>query len=122
MTDGETSVEHLIHECKTIEESSLYNAQAHFSLSDNAENKARALLIVPSAVAGVCGILTAVGLPAWIGALSAVGGFLTAVASGLGVDRIPTAHRIAANQWTALRQEARSLHEAYAKELTHSQL
>jgi hypothetical protein len=47
----------------------------------------RLLLILPSAVAGVCGIVTAVGGPPWVGALSAVCGFLTAVASGLGVDK-----------------------------------
>ena len=38
------------------------------------------------------------------------------------MDQAATVHRIAANQWTALREEARFLHETYAKELPHPQL
>jgi hypothetical protein len=121
----DNNIDHLIAECKTVAENSLYNAQAHYELADiikrRAEKKARWLVIVPSAVAGVAGVLTAVGLPVWIGAFSAVGGFLASVYSAFGETESPTKHRIAANQWTSLRHEARALSETYFKELPHEQ-
>src|ERR1035437_6658346 len=83
--------------------------------------KARWLVIVPSAIAGIAGVLTAVGLPVWIGAFSAVGGFLAAVYSAFGESESPIRHRLAANQWTSLRHEARALSETYSKELPHEQ-
>jgi hypothetical protein len=115
-------MEKLIQECKTVEENSLYNAQAHYVLAHTKEKRGRWLLILPSVVAGVCGLLTAVGLPPWLGAGAAVGGFFVAVATILGVDKEPTAHRNAACQWTALRHEARALHETFAIELPRPQL
>jgi hypothetical protein len=119
------NMDHLIAECQTVAENSLYNAQTHFELADiikrRAEKKARWLVIVPSAVAGIAGVLTAVGLPAWVGAFSAVGGFLAAVYSAFGESESPVRHRLAANQWTSLRHEARALSETYFKELPHEQ-
>jgi len=112
----------LIAECKTVEENSLYNAQAHYILANTKEKHGRWLLIVPSAIAGLCGLLTAIGLPPWLGAFSAVGGLFVTVSTILGVDKAPTAHRNAACQWTALRHEARSLSETFATELPHEQL
>ena len=121
MTSDSVNLTNLARESQTVAENSLYNAQAHFALADSKERTARIMLIVPSAVAGVCGLLTAVGLPSWLGAFSAVGGFFVTVATILGVDKQPTAHRNAACQWTALHHEARSLHETYSTELPHEQ-
>lgn len=117
--------DHLITECKTVAENSLYNAQAHYEVADivkrRVQRKARWLVIVPSAVAGIAGVLTAVGLPVWIGAFSAVGGFLASVYSAFGESESPIKHCLAANQWTSLRHEARALSETYFKELPHEQ-
>jgi hypothetical protein len=121
VNEGGRIPDHLVKECQTVAENSLYNAQAHFCLADRSETKARWMLIAPSAIAGICGILTAVGLPTWLGAFSAIGGFFAVVATALGVDRAPTVHRLAANQWTSLRHDARSLSETYFKELPHEQ-
>jgi hypothetical protein len=119
------NMDHLIAECQTVAENSLYNAQTHYELADiikrRAERKARWLVIVPSAIAGIAGVLTAGGLPVWIGAFSAVGGFLAAVYSAFGESESPIRHRLAANQWTSLRHEARALSETYSKELPHEQ-
>ena len=125
MSDSENDLAKLAEECKTVAENCLYNAQAHYELAvivkKRVAKKALWLVIVPSAIAGVAGVLTAVGLPAWIGAFSAGGGFLASVYSAFGGEQSGTAHRIAANQWTALRHEARSLHETYFSELPHQQ-
>jgi hypothetical protein len=104
-----------------VAENSLYNAQAHFVLADSKEKQGTWLLIVPSIVAGICGLLTALGLPQWLGAFSAAGGLVATVAAALGIDRMPTIHRNAASQWTALRHEARSLNQTMFQELPHEQ-
>jgi hypothetical protein len=121
MSTGASDLSNLLQECETVAENSLYNAQAHFALADSKEKQALWLLVLPSFVAGICGILTAVGLPHWLGAFSAAGGLVATVAGVLGIDRQPTAHRNAASQWTALRHEARSLHQTMFKELPPDQ-
>ena len=121
MTEGADSLSNLLQECETVAENSLYNAQAHFFLADSKERLGVWLLIVPSIIAGICGLLTAVGLPSWLGAFSAAGGLVATVAGALGIYKQPTAHRNAASQWTALRHEARSLHQTFFRELPRAQ-
>jgi hypothetical protein len=121
MSNATSDVSNLLQECETVAENSLYNAQAHFFLADSKEKQALWLLVVPSFVAGICGLLTALSLPQWLGAFSAAGGLVATVASVLGIDKQPTVHRNAASQWTALRHEARSLHQTMFKELPRDQ-
>jgi hypothetical protein len=121
MSNGANDVSSLLQECEAVAENSLYNAQAHFFLADSKETQARWLLVVPSFVAGICGLLTALGLPQWLGAFSAAGGLIATVVGVLGIDKQPTVHRNAASQWTALRREASSLHQTYFKELPRDQ-
>jgi hypothetical protein len=121
MSHDPSDLGNLLQECETVAENSMYNAEAHYSLADSKERQGLWLLVLPSFVAAVCGLLTAVGLPRWLGALSAAGGFVATVAGALGIDRQPTAHRNAASQWTALRHEARALHQTLFKELAREQ-
>jgi hypothetical protein len=121
MSSGSNDASNLLQECETVAENSLYNAQAHLFLADSKEKQALLLLVVPSFVAGICGLLTAVGLPQWLGAVSAAGGLVATVAGVLGIDKQPTLHRNAASQWTALRHEARSLYQTMFKELPQDQ-
>lgn len=118
---SEADFANLLHECETVAENSLFNAQANYILANSKERQGRWLLVAPSILAGICGLLTAVGLPSWLGALSAAGGLVAGVAAALGIDKQPTAHRNAASQWTALRHEARSLHQTFFRELPHEQ-
>lgn len=118
---SEVDIANLLHECQTVAENSLTNAQAHYILADSKERQGRWLLIAPSILAGLCGLLTAVGLASWLGAVSAAGGLVAGVAAALGIDKQPTAHRNAASQWTALRHEARSLHQTFFRELPREQ-
>lgn len=121
MTEISNGVANLLHECETVAENSLYNAQAHYFLADSKERQAMWLLVVPSITAGICGLFTALGLPHWLGAFSAAGGLIATVAGVLGIDKQPTVHRNAASQWTALRHEARSLHQTMFRELPREQ-
>jgi len=114
-------VQHLINECKIVEENCLYTSQAHFVMADKAEFQARLFLIVPSCVAAISGILTAIGLPAWIGSFAAVSGLVTGLATAFGVDRKASSHKQAGNVLTALRHEARALYESYWREIPREQ-
>ncbi|MCL4516329.1 MAG: SLATT domain-containing protein [Firmicutes bacterium] len=122
MGDQENANQHLLEECQTVAENCLYTAQARFILADKANFWNRLLLIVPSCIAAIGGILTSLGLPGWIGAFAAISGVVTALAAALGVDQKAMLNKQAANLMTALRHEARALHETYWRELTHEQL
>jgi bifunctional pyridoxal-dependent enzyme with beta-cystathionase and maltose regulon repressor activities len=104
----------LLDECRTIEEGARYTAQTHFEMANGCWKKNRlVLLIIPSAVGGLVGLLTAVKiLPESAGgATSAALGLIAAVAAYLGVDRDESAHKMAGNHLTALRHEARETFE-----------
>jgi hypothetical protein len=122
MNSSPDSIQHLMNECKIVEENCLYTSQAHFAMADKAEFQARLFLIVPSCVAAISGILTAIGFPAWIGSFAAVSGLITGLASAFGMDRKTGAHKQAGNALTALRHEARALHESYWHEISREQL
>ena len=121
MSNDPSDLSNLLQECDTVAQNSLYNAQANFLMADYKEKQALWLLVAPSLIAGICGLLAAVGLPHWLGAFSAAGGLVATVAGVLGVDRQPTAHRNAASQWTSLRHEARSLFQTMFRELPRDQ-
>lgn len=122
MNTASANTTNLLKECRTVAENCLYNAQAHFALAASREKQVRWLILVPSIITSVCGVLTALGLPRWIGVLSAGGGLVVSIATSLGVEKGPAVHKKAAALWTALRHEARSLCETYFAELTRDQL
>ncbi len=122
MDNTSDSIQHLLDECKILEENCLYTSQAHFEMATKAETQARMFLIIPSCIAALSGILTAIGLPAWIGSFAAVSGLITGLSSVFGIDRKANSHKQAANALTALRHEARALYEAYWREISREQL
>jgi hypothetical protein len=121
MGEFTSDTDYLVRECETVATNSLYNAESHYTLAEIKERKGLWLIVIPSAVAGICSLLVAIGLPTALGALGAGGGLVATVAGILGVDRQPTVHRLAGSQWTALRHEARSLSQGMFKELPHQQ-
>lgn len=121
MNVSPNNIQHLINECKIVEENCLYTSQAHFVMADKAEFQARLFLILPSCIGAISGILTAIGFPTWIGSFAAVSGLITGLASAFGVDKKAGSHKQAGNVLTALRHEARALHESYWREIPHEQ-
>ena len=110
--------QHLFDECKTIEENSLYTAQAHYVLAESESKKKWIAIFIPSLLSGLAGALVAMGLPTWIGIIGALLGAVAAIASSLGVDQGVHSHINAGNIMTSLRHEARQLHEVFYKELS----
>ena len=120
MCDEKTQA--ILDECKTIEENCLYTAQTHFVMAGKAGRMAALLLIIPSIVASLAGILTAMGLPGWIGAFAAIAGVVTGVATYCGIGRNKVDHAAAGNLLTCLRHEARAIHETYWRGMLYEQL
>jgi hypothetical protein len=85
----------------------LYNSQAYFEASKRLARTARLLVFFPAILAAVAGFLVAVGLPQWIGAVSAVAGAMSATASYLGADRKAAAYTRTAQLFTQLRHDVR---------------
>lgn len=121
MDEPEQSQQYLLNECKTVAENCLYNAQAHFEIAARARYLSCAFLIAPACLAALSGFLVAIGVFSSfnrvMGAATAVFASIATVASSLGVDRRVELHNQAANLLTALRHEARALHETYVHEL-----
>lgn len=122
LEESPIEIQHLLSECRTIFENCRYVAETQYIIAQEAEQQARLLLIVPSIIAAFCGILTAVGLPNWIGAFGAAASLVVGVAAALGIDKSAMQHNISGKQLTALKHEARFLFESYWKEISREQL
>lgn len=112
----------LNREVERLEESCLHLAQAQFESATRKGARGRTwLVLIPGVVTAIVGVAVAVGGPAALGALAALAGITTAVASFLGVDRDASAHELAGKVLTGLRHEARFLREATALGLSDDQ-
>jgi len=115
--------EHLLAECKKIEENCLYTAQTHFEMASDKGKRAKAwLVLLPSIVSASSGLAVAIGAPGWIGAFAAVSGVVSGVATFLGVGKESSAHETAGKRPTQSRDEARVLGETYSRDLSAQQL
>ena len=122
MTIPNDDIQHLIDECKTVEENCLYTAQAHYIIAQRENVKKWVLIVSPACLSGLAGALVACGLPAWIGVIGAVLGGISGVAAALGVDRDAIQHITAGHILTSLRHEARQIYEVFSHEYAHAEL
>jgi hypothetical protein len=107
MTLQTKDVQPYVDELDRLYIDALYGAQTQFEASKRLARHARMLILFPSSLAAIAGFLVAVGLPPWIGAVSAVAGVMSATASYLGADRKPAAYLRTAQRFTELRHEVR---------------
>ena len=115
-------VEHLLDECRTIDENCLYTGQTHFIMADSSQKKARLMILIPSLIAVASGAIAAVFSLGWAGGMASGAAGFASLASVLGVDRNAISHRSAGNLLTSLRHEVRALHESFWKEMSREQL
>lgn len=119
----EGKINGLKEECKQIEQDCLYTAQAHFVLAERYEKRMRRYIIWPAAAAAVFSLVSTIW-PDKLGPAGYVATLLSglaAISAGLGMERAVSAHKQAANLLTALRHEARRLHETWSTDLTPEQ-
>jgi hypothetical protein len=114
--------DHLLAACRRIEENCLYTGQTHFAMASQKSKRAKGwLVLLPSAVSSLSGLIVALGAPGWVGAFAAVSGVVSGVATFLGVDKDVNAHENAGKLLTQLRHEAGALCDTYSPDLPQEQ-
>jgi len=124
----------LINECKTIAENCLYTAQAHFETARSRDGLRIWVIVLPACFAALAALVAFVHPDIWpskahnellkatCDAIAVLSSTMTAVAVFVGVDRQAAGHVQAGNAFTALRHDARALHETFSPNLSPSQL
>lgn len=105
--------EKYIDECKAIQQNCTYTAEAHHQMALSAKNKGTWLEIVPAVAAALSATLVAAGLASTqILPFTIVTSVISAVAAVLNPNKTYQEHLSAARNFTALKHDARFLHEA----------
>jgi len=119
MTDRKN--EHLITECKWIEEDCMYNAETHYQIAASAKKTAFCIKFIPAVLAALSGILILSGVSIIVAWLSVLSGFILAIASVLDPDRNKNDHIKTAKDYTVLKHDSRALYQAFAQEMGSSE-
>jgi hypothetical protein len=82
-----------------------YNAQTYFEAAKRAELWGKTIVLVPALVAGVSGVLVALGVGKEWGVASAIAGVIAATASFLGAERKAPSYRESARRYTQLKHK-----------------
>jgi len=109
--------DHLIDECRRIEDDSKYCAEAHYIIAADAERVSFWVKFIPALAAAVSGIALLSGAPNWVAWFSVISGVAFAVESIIGPEKRREEHSQAGKSYTALKHESRSLYQTFYKEI-----
>ena len=109
--------EHLITECKRIEEDSEYTAETHYGIAADADKVSFWVKFVPAAAAAGSGVALLSGAPNWVAWFSVISGVAFALQSILNPDKKREEHSQAGKLYTSLKHESRSLYQTFYKEM-----
>jgi hypothetical protein len=108
-----------IDECKFIQQNCTYTAEAHHQMALSAKGRAFWLEVIPSVASAVTGTLVAIG---WASnellLITIAGAVTTAVSSVLNPAKVYQQHLDAGKNFTALKHDARFLHESRSHKLS----
>jgi hypothetical protein len=118
------SIEHLVAECRRIEEFAQANAAVHFIHAERSATIAKWVAVIPLAIGGVLGGivaadpgLTSDGAGRWLSAAAlGIAGGISSVISAWSPDKARVEHNTAGGHYKTLENEARRTHELYARE------
>ena len=117
----EQNKDHLITECRRIEEDCTYNAETHHQIVASAQKTAFCVKFIPAVIAAISGILILAGVSIVVAWLSVLSGFILAIAAVLDPDRKKNDHIKTAKDYTVLKHDSRALYQAFAKEMSSSE-
>lgn len=117
----EQSNEHLITECKRIEEDSEYTAEAHHIIAAGMERVSFWVKSIPAAVAAGSGASVLAGYPSWVGWFAIISGVVFALTMILNPDRNAIEQTKAAKAYTVLKHDARALYQTFSNEMDRSE-
>lgn len=121
MTDA-SSTDHLIGECRRIEEDSTYTAETHHVLRARDETWGKALKAIPAVAAAAAGTAAVAAHPIIAAACALVAAVVGALFAVLDPDRAAREHLVAAKGFTSLKHDARFLADVMRFELAREQL
>ena len=116
------NTDHLINECRQIEEDCLYTAEAHYILAAGAGKVSLWVKLIPALAAAASGTALLLGLPSWIAWFSVISGVAFALQSIMNPDKKQEEHSHVAKSYTALKHESRSLHQTFYREMDRQSL
>lgn len=108
---------HLITECRRIEDDCLYTAEAHYIIADEAGRIGFWVKLIPAIAAAVSGVALLSGAPNWIAWFSVISGVAFALQSIMNPDKKQEEHSQAGKSYTALKHESRALYQTFYKEM-----
>jgi hypothetical protein len=113
--------EHLVYECKKIEEDALYTAETHFQIANYFKRVSFWSKFIPALVTGISGTLIILGYPKWVGWFSIIGAVATTFGSILNSDRIFADHTSCAKEFKIIQHKARYLYKTKQFEITREE-
>jgi len=105
--------QNLIRECKQIEEDSMYTAEVHYIIGHKQKMKAFWFKIIPAVITVISAFSLLIGAPSYVTWITLFGALITVVSILLEPEKESRNHFSAAQNFTVLKHEARSLHEAF---------
>lgn len=112
----------LLSEVFVIQDNCLYTAESHHQIALRNKRKSTWFKVAPAILAAVMGTLAASGvLPEILAILAAISASVSAVANILNPDRDYQSHMSAARAYTALKHDARFLHDSFESCLSDEQ-
>lgn len=118
----EESNEHLIKECRRIEDDCLYTAEAHYIIAADAGRVSFWVKLIPALAAFASGAALLSGAPNWIAWFSVIAGVAFALQSIMNPDQKKEEHSQAGKSYTALKHESQSLYHTFDKEMDRNSL
>ncbi|MBE9551496.1 MAG: SLATT domain-containing protein [Proteobacteria bacterium] len=113
----EQNTDHLINECRRIEDDCLYTAEAHYIIAADAGTVSFWIKLIPALAAAVSGAALLAGAPNWIAWFSVIAGVAFALQSIMNPDKKREEHSRAGKSYTALKHESRGLYQTFYKEM-----
>lgn len=106
-------IDRLINECKQIQEDSTYTAETHHIIEKRLSKKTFWYKFVPPAITVSSAFALIVGMPNWVSWITIFSGLISILNILLEPEKKSKDHLFAAKNFTVLKHEARSLHEAF---------
>ena len=113
----EENEDHLINECRRIEDDCLYTAEAHYIIAASAGRVSFWMKLIPTLAAAASGTALLSGAPNWIAWFSVIAGVAFALQSIMNPDKKKEDHSQAGKSYTALKHESRALYQTFHKEM-----
>ena len=109
--------DHLVTECRRIEDDCKYTAEAHYNIAAGAGRIGFWVKFIPALAAAASGAALIAGAPNWIAWFSVIAGVAFALQSILNPDKKREEHSQAGKFYTSLKHESRALYQTFHKEM-----